>query len=145
VRIIAPVVGDSAGDFLHNLYFRAIEKNETIVTNFNGVTIIFCQDESGFEHLSFPSNIDVVKAHYLRELDRDDPTGYSEIERYEKQFKKYFADLKRKNKELNDRIENARGWSKLHCSRDQNRTLQRLLTDKNSIERIIEGDTKYQN
>lgn len=144
MRIIAPVPGESAGDFLHNLYFRAIEKNETIVTNFNGVTVIFCQDESGFEHPSFPSNIDVVKAHYLRELDRDDPTGYKVIEDYEKRFKKDFVDLKRKNKELEDRIENARGWSKLHCSRDQNRTLQRLLTDKDEFDRILDGDIKYQ-
>jgi hypothetical protein len=139
MRIVAPLPGENAGDFLHNLYFRAIEKKETIITNFNGVTIVFCQDERGFEHPSFPSNIYAVKAHYLRELDRDDPTGYKVIEDYEKRFKKDFVDLHRKNKELEDRIENARGWSKLHCSRDQNRTLQRLLTDKDSIERIIEG------
>lgn len=110
MRIIQSLVGDSAREHLHSLYFRALEKKETILTHFNGVSILFFQDNEGFRIPKFPldADIDTIEAPYLRELDKKDPTGYEEYEKYIQRNKSELLRLRQENKDLKEAIKRYR-------------------------------------
>jgi hypothetical protein len=130
MKIILPIWGDDIADHLRNIYHRVLKNNESVITTFNGVGVVFFSDEINFEHPEgspdprFRYNHDAVKAHYLHDLEKADPSGYSEIVKIEKSYRQKDIDNKEKLKQINDLVND---WQYTDSPQQKKKMIKKIL------------------
>ena len=136
MKIILPIGGDDVGEHFKNIYHRMIMTHESVITSFNGITAVLFSDEDGFEHTKYPDrpyqqsvNLDAVKSYYMRELEKKEPSGYTNVKNFYDHYNEESKKARDKVKKVESIIETIKQTEQAHLTPPSIRRIREMLED----------------